>query len=180
MPSQKSSAHTRILNRNCVYVIFYWFACNTQCSLQWMFNLRAHVPPFVVGSWQQGLAWRKGFIGVLGGLTPKSLGTVIKMASRFGDEKAYLALLVHWRCSPAYLEHPLFMSRYKFLLTFLSVVNVSLCFGVVVSPPQKDEQFGQIHRTLRLFFSLVLVKFEHLFWQWYSIKEVTNEGLTHF
>lgn len=84
--------------------------------------------------------------------SPKSLGTVIKMAPRFGDEKAYLALLVHWRCSPAYLEHPLFMSRYKFLLTFLSVVNVSLRFGVAVTPPQKDEQFGQMHLQLRPFF----------------------------
>lgn len=146
-----------------------------------MFNLRAHVPRFVVGSWQQGLAWRKGFIGVLGGLaeTPKSPSTVIKTAPRFGDEKAYLALLVHWRCSPAYLEHPLFMSRYKFLLTFLSVVNVSPRFGVAVTLPQKDEQFGQIHRQLRPFF-WGLLKFEHLFWQWYSIKEVTNEGFFSF
>lgn len=71
--------------------------------------------------------------------TPRSPGAVIKMASRCGDEKACLALWAYWRCSPAYLEHPLFMSFYKFQLTFLSVVNVCFWFGHAgcVCPPTR-------------------------------------------
>lgn len=72
--------------------------------------------------------------------TPRSPGAVIKMAPWFGDEKACSALWAHWRCSPAYLEHPLFMSFYKFQLTFLSVVDVCFWFGYtgcVCPPPNK-------------------------------------------
>lgn len=119
-----------------------------------MLNLRAHVPPLYDMWWVLGsMSWacRSGSDGgirenlcvcLVGGWgllieTPKSLGTIIKMAPRFGDEKACLALQVHWRCSPAYLEHPLFMTFYKFQLTFLSVVDVSFCLGYtgcVLSP----------------------------------------------
>lgn len=103
-------------------------------------------PPvrYVVGGWQHERCLTKGvwwwdWGKCRGGLieTPKSLGAVIKMAPRFGDEKVCLALWVHWRCSPAYLERPLFMSFYKFQLTFLSVVDVSFCLGYtgcVLSP----------------------------------------------
>lgn len=55
------------------------------------------------------------------------------------------------------------MSRYKFLLTFLSVVNVSPRFGVALTPPQKDEQFGQIHRQLRPFFGEVCLNLSTCF-----------------
>lgn len=43
------------------------------------------------------------------------------------------------------------MSLYKFQLTFLSVVDVSFCFGYTgcVLFPQQDENIAQIHLVLR-------------------------------
>lgn len=114
-----------------------------------MFNLRAHVPPLYdmwwLGAWT-GLTrgvrwWGRGKLGELAE-TPRSPGAVIKMAPWFGDEKACSALCAHWRCSPAYLEHPLFMSFYKFQLTFLSVLDVCFWFGYtgcVCPPPNKNK-----------------------------------------
>ena len=55
------------------------------------------------------------------------------MAAQFGDETVCSALWAHWRCSLAFLKHPLFISFYKFHLTFLSVMNVSFW----VCPPKK-------------------------------------------
>lgn len=80
--------------------------------------------------WQDWGRWGEVCVCVCGGgRTPKSLGAVIKMTSWFGDEKACLAVRIHWRCSPACLKNSLFMTFYKFHLTFSSVVDVCFYFG---------------------------------------------------